>query len=90
LIPMDTNVLITHGPSLGFLDTVSEHSKQNLGCIELNFKIYKMPALKLHCFGHIHGGYGKMKSINDVLSVNASICTERYQPINDPHIITLK
>lgn len=89
-IPSDTNVLITHGPSLGFLDTISKHNVENLGCIELNLKMYTLEHLKLHCFGHIHGGYGRTSGINDIISINASICTEQYQPINDPHILTLK
>jgi Icc-related predicted phosphoesterase len=42
----------------------------------------------LNVFGHIHEGYG-YKQIDETLYVNASICTDRYQPINKPIIVDL-
>jgi Icc-related predicted phosphoesterase len=42
----------------------------------------------LHIFGHIHGAYGAAY-INNTTFVNASICTERYDPINKPLVFDL-
>ena len=41
----------------------------------------------MHVFGHIHYSYGAEK-INDTLFVNASICTEQYNPINKPIVVS--
>ena len=76
LIPRDTEILITHGPTFGILDRVKRFNyidtKTNLGnfinsqyehagCEELRKVIEKLPNLKLHVFGHIHEGYGTCK-----------------------------
>lgn len=85
-IPEDTNVLITHGPAYGHLDTIRSGS-ENLGCKELTSRMEKLPNLKLHVFGHIHGGYGV--EYGKVIRVNAATCDERYRPINPFVSITL-
>jgi predicted phosphodiesterase len=85
-IPSDTNVLITHGPAYGYLDTVSPGS-DNLGCKELAKRITYLKDLKLHVFGHIHGGYGQVQ--DNLIRVNASVCDERYRPINPFISVTL-
>ncbi len=51
LIPRDTDVLITHGPPLGFGDTSSVGGRQ--GCEELLARV-RVVKPKLHLFGHIH------------------------------------
>lgn len=56
LIPDDTNVLITHCPPAEILDWVNFNGA--LGCNQLRWRVDKLPKLKLHCFGHIHEGYG--------------------------------
>lgn len=38
---------------------------------------------QIHVFGHIHHSYGE-KLFNGTHFVNASICNERYQPLNKP------
>jgi len=82
MIPQITDVLITHGPPYGIMDTVLDGQK--VGCEELGVKInYDLPKLKLHVFGHIHDGYGKIKLDNKTF-VNASTCTEKYVPKNPP------
>ncbi|MGA1870330.1 MAG: metallophosphatase domain-containing protein [bacterium] len=81
LIPDDTDVLITHGPPFGILDTVDGHSE---GCEELLKAIYRIKP-KYHIFGHIHEGYGQSFQ-NNTLFINASICNEHYQPVHDAHI----
>lgn len=53
-IPLDTNVLITHGPAKGILDN-------NYGSISLARQINRLTKLDLHVFGHIHESYGTKK-----------------------------
>ena len=85
LIPKGIDVLITHGPPMGILDTSFE--KKDLGCKYLFDKVMEIKP-KLHVFGHIHYSYG-MKTFNDVKFVNASICDESYKPTNSPWSIEL-
>jgi len=80
-IPLDTDVLITHGPPYGILDW-TEYDRLNVGCEMLMPKILEVKP-KIHLFGHIHEAYG-VKVVDDTTFVNASICTLRYRPINKP------
>jgi len=84
LIPPDTDVLITHGPPHSILD-YSIHDKVNVGCEDLYKRVMDLRP-KLHCFGHIHGSYGRTEYVGDVhtVFVNASICDEEYNPVNAP------
>ncbi len=95
LIPKDTEILITHGPAYGLLDTVDISSKavygRHAGCEELRKVVERLPKLKLHVFGHIHEGYGQVMlkrpgygDENNVLCVNASIMDGHYNPVNKP------
>lgn len=85
-IPDDTDVLITHGPPFGKLD----YNPQNFpcGCELLSLRLKELKPL-VHVFGHIHFAHG-IREDEKTLYVNASTCTERYQPINKPLIIELK
>jgi Icc-related predicted phosphoesterase len=82
-IPMNTDVLITHGPPFGILDRAP--SGQNVGCGLLAKRMSKVKP-KFHIFGHIHGGYGYRWVDGETQFINASICTEEYQPTNEPLI----
>jgi len=87
-IPDDTDVLITHGPPLGFLDQTAAHlGTEHLGCEELRTRIEEIKP-KLHCFGHIHGGYGQA-NLHGTQLVNASVVNEAYRVVNKPIIIEL-
>ena len=63
-IPDDTEILITHGPPYGILDKSVRESDErypmfpHLGCEELAKRIKDLKYLRLHAFGHIHGGMG--------------------------------
>jgi Icc-related predicted phosphoesterase len=81
-IPLDTQILITHGPARGVLD--STRNRKRVGCVELANTIVKLPDLKLHVFGHIHEGYGQIRSEQGLLSVNASIMNADYECVNKP------
>jgi Icc-related predicted phosphoesterase len=54
-IPDDIDVLITHGPPKGILDSASrdKHVSERVGCFALLIKVLKIQP-KLHIFGHIH------------------------------------
>ena len=85
LIPDDTQVLVTHGPPYGILDTVFDGA-ENLGCRDLRKRLENLKRLKIHAFGHIHGGYGA-KLVDGKLFVNASVCNEKYTAVNPVSIV---
>lgn len=81
-IPLDADILVTHGPPFGILDKTK--NGDYAGCSKLRKRIKEVKP-KYHIFGHIHEGYGKRK-VGDTIFINASTCNERYKPINDPII----
>lgn len=85
LIPGDVDVLITHGPPHGILDRNLEG--ENCGCEELHAAVDRIKP-KVHAFGHIHLSHGTGRAGN-TLFVNASICTERYDPWQAPVVVDL-
>lgn len=100
-IPDDTQVLITHGPPWGILDTIggiSRMESENLGCKDLLQRLPSLSKLKLHVFGHIHGGSGESRRVMNkesdvphmVQFMNASICNEDYKPVNPVRIFDLE
>ncbi len=88
LIPNDTDILITHGPPFGILDTPEINGKR-CGCPHLREALERVKP-QLHVFGHIHGSYGQIvlkhhdAYIPQTLCVNASHMDENYQPVNKP------
>ena len=86
-IPTDTDVLITHGPPYGILDT-SHAGRESLGCEELVKTVEEVVKPAVHIFGHIHGGYGQHVNKNTSF-YNVSICDEQYKPVNKPFLIEL-
>lgn len=86
IIPDDTDVLITHGPAYGTLDTTGlKDGLGHLGCKWLRDRIQQLQ-IKAHLFGHIHGGYGR-KKLKHYEALNSSIMTETYRPLNMPQVI---
>jgi len=87
-IPEHTDVLITHGPPKGIGDLVAMGFEcQNVGCGHLLNRIHEL-SLKAHVFGHIHEGYGEY-SLGDTRLINASTCTEGYEPTNPPIVLDI-
>jgi Icc-related predicted phosphoesterase len=83
-IPTDTDILITHSPAQGHLDTSGPpYNEPNLGCSLLRNHIDTVARPKIHVFGHIHGGYG-YKFDGQTHFFNASILNERYEYRNKP------
>ena len=80
LIPVDTDILITHGPVHGILDKTK--TGVAAGCEELLKKVENLN-IKLHLSGHIHEGYGE-RIVNGVHYINASVLDIKYRQVNDP------
>lgn len=83
-IPVGTDILITHGPPFGILD---QARGLPLGCEELYKRVIEIKPL-IHCFGHIHPGYGD-RSFNDTLFLNAAILDDNYEYSHKPLTIDL-
>jgi predicted phosphodiesterase len=83
-IPAGTEVLITHGPPGGILDLVRG---RHVGDADLLRRVNEI-APRVHAFGHIHEGYGQLEQ-GGTTFVNASICSERYEPVNAPVVLDL-
>ncbi len=84
MIPDNTDVLITHGPPAEILDKVRGVPQ---GCTDLLEKISQIEP-EYHIFGHIHEEYGVVTKEHTTL-INASVCDERYRPINKPVIFEI-
>lgn len=84
-IPNDLDVLITHGPPFGILD-LSPYGNEHAGCLDLFEASSLRVKPKVHCFGHIHDGYG-VTSDGDTSYINAAICDEEYNPVNLPVVV---
>jgi Icc-related predicted phosphoesterase len=69
-IPEDTDILITHGPPFGILDSRS-NSGFHSGCREL-FDAVMCVRPKLHLFGHVHGAHGVFQTDHTTF-VNAAL-----------------
>jgi Icc-related predicted phosphoesterase len=88
LIPNNTDILITHGPPLGVLDTVSRYLVNlNVGCPHLMDAILRVKP-KLHVFGHIHEQQGILKK-GDTVFVNASQLNDRYMVAYKPKTLRI-
>lgn len=87
LVPENTNILISHGPPYGILDSVQDRTRGPQGCEVLRKRVEQLPNLKAHIFGHLHRDGGQSKQYNNVIYVNAAICDDRYDASRSPLII---
>lgn len=81
LIPECTDILITHGPPVGYGDMTRDGNRA--GCVDLLNTIQKRVKPLYHISGHIHEGYG-VTTDGFTTYINASTCTLRYKPDNPP------
>ena len=81
MIPVNTDILITHGPPFGKLDYVP-YDSVNVGCEELMKRVQEIKP-KIHVFGHIHEGYGYVFDGNTHF-INAAVLNGRYEFRNKP------
>ncbi|KAK3655911.1 hypothetical protein LTR22_010069 [Elasticomyces elasticus] len=57
-IPAGVDIMMTHGPPTGCLDSIPDQ-KKGVGCDSL-LNAVQTARPKLHCFGHIHEGHGHL------------------------------
>lgn len=88
-IPLDTDVVITHGPMRGIMDYVDNEyaAPRNVGSTSLFAKISSFYP-KFHICGHIHSGHG-VTTIGNGLGkqttcINASLLDEAYDMVYSP------
>lgn len=79
-IPADTDILLTHGPVYGILDTVI--NEQNAGDKDLLKRVLEIKP-KAHVCGHIHEAYGMVRR-HGIRFVNACVLNEAYELVNKP------
>lgn len=84
-IPKGVDILITHGPCYGILDTTD--SMKHVGSYSLLDAVSKRKP-KIHICGHIHSGYGKQES-DATTFYNVSVLNDDYKVVNEPTIIDL-
>ena len=85
-IPLDTDILLVHGPPLGIGDSPNDPERK--GCQGLLDAIQNTVIPKLVVFGHYHQGYGAWTH-NSTLYLNASMVNIDYKPLNKPLVIDL-
>jgi len=83
LVPDSVDVLVTHGPPWGILDTTYDGSR--VGCEELAAARARIRP-RLHLFGHIHEAYG-IDRRDGILSINGCNCDLRYRVVNPPVVL---
>jgi Icc-related predicted phosphoesterase len=83
-IPMDTNVLITHGPPKNILDACR---RGHVGCEELYDRVMQVKPM-IHAFGHIHEGHGQAK-VKGIQFINSAIMDGAHFPLNKPIVYNL-
>lgn len=81
LIPEDTDILVLHGPPLGFGDYVIRDNV-NVGCPALLRRIEDIKP-KLVVFGHIHCGHGNW-DYDGVKLANVTVVNEAYDLVYEP------
>ncbi len=91
-IPVDTDILITHGPARGCLDKTVRGEHVGSSALEGYLRYVMRP--KVHIFGHVHEAYGQEEKWNGhngsmVKSINASHVNDLYKPVNAPVRIIL-
>ena len=99
MIPLDTDILITHGPAYGECDWViprknhgGEHRKfidgGCVGCEDLLDIVLNKVYPKVHISGHIHSAHGESFKGNTHF-INASTLNERYEVQYKPIIFEI-
>jgi Icc-related predicted phosphoesterase len=85
-IPQDIDILVSHGPPFGILDT-APISGSHEGCRELLDAVTRVSP-KLHVFGHIHAASGVFQTAQTTF-VNASRLGLNHDPDEGPFIFEM-
>lgn len=98
MIPARIDLLVTHGPPYGIRDGVPTFDEdaypsddsitvRHVGCEELLKAIERIKP-KIHVFGHVHAGHGRIKR-DGTTFINASVMNESYDPEWKPYVFDL-
>lgn len=83
-IPNNIDVLITHQPPKGILDSSANINYGDRKLLEIVLKTKP----KYHLFGHIHGAYAVEKSEHTTF-VNAAVLSENYELMYEPILLEI-
>ena len=91
-IPVDTDVLITHGPCFKIVDSCPNYLDPNgpwinVGDVDLLDAVNRIKP-KVHIAGHIHAAHGHAWC-GKTLHINASVCDEAYNPTHKPQVFDI-
>lgn len=87
LIPDDTDIVVLHGPPLGYGD-LSPYGNEHCGSPSLLKRIEDIQP-KLVIYGHIHSGYGKYM-VGETTCLNCSLVNEKYVSVNPIQIVEIE
>ena len=84
------DILLTHGPPKYHGDLVDDYN--NVGCEDLLQRVYQIPNIKYHIFGHVHEGYGvtRNKDMKDTVFINAATVNMDYEVANKPIMLYIQ
>lgn len=86
-IPTDSDIVMTHGPPVGYGDECQ--GGHRAGCVDLLHTLQTRVRPAVHVSGHVHEGYG-IRSDGHTTYINASTCNFRYRPIQPPIVFDLE
>lgn len=84
IIPSKIDILLTHGPAKGILDSVRG---EQVGCEDLLNELERIQP-KYMIFGHIHEESGE-KEVNGIKHINASVLNDFYRLKFIPKVFTI-
>lgn len=89
-IPTFVDVLISHGPPYGILDSaIRGDSYEQIGNTAMtNILTYGHLRPRYFVCGHVHEARGTL-DFNGITFVNCAICDEKNQPVNQPYILEI-
>lgn len=91
-IPDDTQILLTHGPTMGILDALDLKRNggklEHVGCADLLQRVKQLDKLIIHAAGHLHYEGGRTLKEDGVTFINAALCDDDYK-IHPSRIVTI-
>lgn len=86
-IPPDVDVLLTHGPPLGYGDLMVDGRRG--GSATLTRRLPELEHLRLHVFGHIHEAGGSLDRLGGASLANVSHVDFHYRPARPAAVFEL-
>ena len=86
-IPSEVDVLMTHGPPLGYGDLVVDGRRA--GSAALARRLGDLERLRLHIFGHIHEAGGSLDRLGSATITNVSYVDFDYRPTRPAAVFDL-